>query len=113
MTAALATDSAWARGNRGGRGGGGGHAHHGHHYHGGGGRVFLYAAPAFYYPRYYYPAYPTPYYYPPVAPAPTQYIEQPQAGYWHYCPQLNAYYPQVQNCPGGWQVVPPQPRTGY
>jgi hypothetical protein len=40
------------------------------------------------------------------------YIEQPQQGYWHYCPGAGLYYPQVQNCPGGWQLVPPQPRTG-
>lgn len=103
VAAAVAADS-FARG-RGGHRGGGGHHHHG----GGGARVFVYAAPAFYVPRYYYPA--PAYYYPP--PAPMTYIEQPQQGYWHYCPQSGAYFPQVQTCPGGWQLVPPQPRTGY
>ena len=29
--------------------------------------------------------------------------------YWYYCPQLNAYYPYVQECPGPWQPVIPQP----
>ena len=48
-------------------------------------------------PRYYY--LPTPRY---VAPAPSP-------AYWYYCSQLNAYYPYVQECPGPWQPVMPQP----
>jgi len=83
-----------------------GHHHHHHHHHGP--RVVFYAAPVIV-PRYYYP--PAYSYYPP--PAPTYYLEQPQQGYWHYCPQSNAYYPHVQNCPGGWQLVAPQPRSAY
>jgi hypothetical protein len=43
------------------------------------------------------------------SPSPT-YIEQaPGTGYWYFCPQSNAYYPYVQECPGGWQPVLPQP----
>jgi hypothetical protein len=59
--------------------------------------VPLVAAPLFYpAPRVYYP--------PPV------YIEQPPAQpYWYFCPEANAYYPYVQQCPGGWQQVLPQP----
>jgi hypothetical protein len=28
---------------------------------------------------------------------------------WFYCPEAGAYYPYVQQCPGGWQQVAPQP----
>lgn len=70
----------------------------------------------------YYP-YPYPYPYPiyapppvvvvPAAPPPV-YIERPQAvplepGYWYYCHEAQAYYPHVQQCPGPWQKVAPQP----
>ena len=50
--------------------------------------------------------YPAPsYYYPP----PAAYIEQaPTPAYWYFCPELNAYYPYVQECPGVWQPVLPQ-----
>ena len=101
---AMAAD-AFAHGRRGGSGGRGWSGHH-RHFHGGA-AVFI-GAPLFI-PRYY-----APYYYPaPVYSAPPPvYVEQPQQGYWHYCPQSNAYYPQVQTCPGGWQLVPPQPSTG-
>ncbi len=41
---------------------------------------------------------------------PPTYIEDaPSPEYWYFCPQLNAYYPYVQECPGGWQPVLPQP----
>jgi len=56
----------------------------------------LYSAPAYYYP-------------PPVT-----YVEQapayaePAPDYWYFCPELNAYYPYVQECPGAWQPVLPQ-----
>jgi hypothetical protein len=49
-----------------------------------------------------------------VAPAPT-YVEPPpvaqsfQPGYWYFCQEANAYYPYVQQCPGPWQQVIPQP----
>jgi len=50
------------------------------------------------------------FYPPPVIYAPPQtYIEQaPSQSYWYFCPELNAYYPYVQQCPGGWQQVVPQ-----
>ena len=98
FAAALWIDEADARDRRGHR-----QFRHKPHSHG---RIVFYAAPVFI-ARPYYPA---PVYYAPP-PAPTQYIEQPQQGYWHYCPGAGAYYPQVQTCPGGWQLVPPQPRT--
>jgi hypothetical protein len=67
-------------------------------------RVGVYIGAPLYAP-FYYPA-PTYYYY---SPAPT-YIEQaPTPAYWYFCPELNAYYPYVPECPGGWQPVPPQP----
>jgi hypothetical protein len=51
--------------------------------------------------------YPAPSYY--YSPDPS-YIEQaPGPAYWYFCPQLNAYYPYVQECPGGWEPVLPQP----
>lgn len=114
---AVVADSASAHGGGRGRGGfhGGargvsGHSGHFHHFRGGG-AVFI-GVPFYYGPRYFYPA-PYYYHYPYYPPAPTYYIEQPQPGYWHYCPQSGAYFPQVQICPGGWQLVPPQPRSGY
>jgi hypothetical protein len=110
----LGTTVADARGGRGhGPARSYGHSHSHGHGHGGGARVFFYAAPVFVgayaASRYYYP--------PPVyvAPAPPAvYIEQPvpdpaAQAYWYYCPQSNAYYPQVQSCAGGWQRVAPQP----
>ncbi|MBI3140230.1 MAG: hypothetical protein HYZ19_00020 [Rhodocyclales bacterium] len=61
-------------------------------------------------------SWPSPYYYyPPVVvrPAPPPvYIEQGQEAapaYWHYCAEPKGYYPYVQECPGGWQRVPPSP----
>jgi hypothetical protein len=72
----------------------------------------FFAAPVFIGPPYPYPYYPYPY-----VPAPgyyqdpPHYIEQEGApgSYWYYCPQANGYYPYVQQCPGGWQPVVPQP----
>jgi hypothetical protein len=116
LVAAAASGSAFAAGR--GRGGGGhsgshsgAHSGHGgtHHHHRFSTGVFI-GAPLFYFPRAYY--YPAPYSYDPP-PAPSYYVEQPQLGYWHYCPSAGAYYPQVQTCPEGWQLVPPQPRSGY
>ena len=84
--------------------------------------------PYWYGPRY-YPSYP--YYYAPVvvSPPPVTYIEQPQyapppapqvapqaapnpASFWYYCQGSGAYYPYVQQCPGGWQRVSPTPPGG-
>ena len=70
---------------------------------GGGARVGVFIAAPLYAPLF-YPA-PTYYYSPPPA-----YIEQaPTPDYWYFCPELNAYYPYVEECPGGWQPVLPQP----
>lgn len=57
-------------------------------------------APYFAYPRFYNP--------PPLYEAPLP----PDVLY--YCPQYDAYYPQVPDCPGGWQrlslqAAPPAP----
>ena len=76
--------------------------------------------PWYYPPTYYYPPY-----YPPYQPiviqrAPQVYVEQyapPQeippaperSNYWYYCAAAKAYYPYVNECPGGWQKVLPQP----
>ena len=111
------------RGDGGYHGGGGGHGRVG---------VFI-GAPLFwgldysypYFPYSYpypypYPSYPYPYYYPPYGPSatlPPVYVEQgneeaappPQSGYWYYCANPPGYYPYVQECPGGWQRVAPQP----
>jgi hypothetical protein len=45
--------------------------------------------------------FPPSYYYPP----PPAYVAPPTPLY-YYCQAYGAYYPQVQDCPGGWQVVP-------
>jgi hypothetical protein len=70
-----------------------------------GARVGVFIGAPLYAPLLYsYPA-PSYYYSPPPA-----YIEQaPTPAYWYFCPELNAYYPHVQACPGGWQPVLPQP----
>ncbi|MEK6243386.1 MAG: hypothetical protein AABM33_02710 [Pseudomonadota bacterium] len=114
---------------------GGGHGHGGGR-HFGGGRALFFAAPLiaasilasrYYYPPSYYYDSPS-YYYPPhvyYPPTPPVYIEQggspsyavpPQSqyqpdsqSYWYYCQASRGYYPHVQNCPGGWQRVAPQP----
>jgi hypothetical protein len=119
-------------------GGGGGWSGHGGGgswgWHGGGGNwghsggvVFgtsVFVGPGFWgpwwngpaYPYYPYPYYSYPYYggVPPVVQQdPQVYIQQPepqaqQANYWYYCQNPQGYYPQVQQCPGGWMtVVPP------
>lgn len=115
------------RGSSGGHGGGhgysgarGGSLSHGHYGHSGhyyrpyyGGRVVV-GVPYYGYPYYTYPAYydPVPAYYPPASP-PAYYYEQQSApeaqGDWFYCTLSRAYYPQVQDCPGGWQRVAPRP----
>jgi hypothetical protein len=64
-----------------------------------------------YYPYYYYPYYPQP----PVVrqQAPVyEYEQQPsqqQEYYWYFCPEADAYYPYVKQCPGGWKKVVPTP----
>ena len=80
-----------------------------------------YYYPRSYYAPYYAPYYYSPYYYPPsVLTVPTEppvYIERedaaepaPQASAsWYYCADPQGYYPYVEQCPGGWQAVPPRP----
>jgi hypothetical protein len=53
-------------------------------------------------------------------PAPPVYIQQQNAGasapdsqtsFWHYCRAPEGYYPEVKDCPDGWQQVAPQPAS--
>jgi hypothetical protein len=57
-----------------------------------------------YWPRYAYPPV-------VVTPAPRVYIQPapPPPQYWYYCDAAQAYYPYVQQCPGGWRAVSPTP----
>ena len=93
-----------------------------HHRHGHIGLYFGLGVPLAGWGWYGAPYYPY-YYYPPtnvvVVPQPQTYIQQdapaapaapaPQAGYWYYCADAQAYYPYVKECPAGWQRVTPQP----
>ncbi|HSQ05489.1 MAG TPA: hypothetical protein VLN59_15725 [Burkholderiales bacterium] len=81
------------------RGGSGGHRFSGSHFRGG----LAFGLPFIVVPGYTY-ASSYPYYYPPVVAMPPQYIEQAD-DYHYYCPQLGAYFPDVQQCPGPWQLV--------
>lgn len=45
--------------------------------------------------------------YGPTAPPPPVVEQRLPAGYWYYCAEANAYYPQIQHCEGGWQQVAP------
>jgi hypothetical protein len=115
------------RGGHGYRGHGhGGHGHRGHwhgghghrgHWHGGA-RVFI--SPSFVVPfGPYWRPYWEPYGYPPVvvAPSPRVYVQPsspvavqpPPPSYWYYCEESRAYYPYVEQCPGGWRTVTPTP----
>ena len=83
-------------------------------------------APDFWYyaPPYYYapPVYYDPYYYPPAVAVPSPppvYVEQggmepapAPSHWWYYCVDAKAYYPYVNECPGGWQRVSPEPPPG-
>jgi hypothetical protein len=83
-----------------------------------------YPYPYPYGPRYYgwpyydWPAYP-PVVVPPAVvvtpPAPTVYVERPPepqappaAGYWYWCAEPQGWYPDVRECPNGWQQVAPR-----
>jgi hypothetical protein len=55
--------------------------------------------------------------YVPVPSTPPTYIERDSAephdapllpGFWYYCWQPAGFYPDVPDCPGGWQAVPPR-----
>lgn len=108
-----------------------GRGYHGGGYHGGGwrggvwiGAPIVIGAPYYYPPYYYpyYPSYPYPYRYgPPVVreyiyeqpaqrQAPT--VVAPQTPTWYYCRESKAYYPYVNECPGGWDSVPAKPPAG-
>lgn len=92
--------------------------HHRHFRHRG--AVFI-GAPLFFGwpywgPDYYYSSYP----YRRVISVPAEplvYIERGDAaappgsevGYWYHCPSPEGYYPYVNECPGGWRKVDPQP----
>ena len=47
-------------------------------------------------------------------PPPMVYIErpadpvQPAAGFWYWCAAPQGWYPEVSECPQGWQAVPPR-----
>lgn len=92
-------------------------------------RSSYYYGPRYGYPSYGYPGYGWGYPYPQVVvpppviyspPAPTVYIErppepsqpaateQPLAGYWYWCADPQGWYPNVGECPAGWQPVPPR-----
>jgi hypothetical protein len=90
-------------------------------YHRGHARVGAFIAAPLFLPGYFdAPFYDYYFYNPPLlnAPAaPTTYIQQGAAppsdeageGSWYYCADPQGYYPYVQQCPGGWQQVSPQP----
>jgi hypothetical protein len=93
-------DDAWAQ-KKGSFGGG-------HHHR----RVFVGSTFYFGPPMWY--AYPGPYYYAPVYIAtetePTVYVEKfdgtPSADAGEiYCPSMGGHYPDVQDCPNGWQRI--------
>jgi len=121
VLAAVALDSEARSGSGGGRGGSGGRGHamsgaksgphpgHVHHFHHGGTRVFIGASFAAWPAAYYY--YGPGYYYPPAYYAPVPVVPAPQ--YWYYCAPAGAYYPYVQNCPVGWELVIPTPPQPY
>lgn len=137
LLAAFAAESAFAAGGRGRSGSGQAHfsggagahsgssarfsrahrARAGSHRHFFGRTLGVFVAGPLFWPGYFYPP---PYYYPPVvaAPrAPTEYIEMGVApaapsesqAMWYFCAEPEGYYPYVQQCPGGWQTVPPRP----
>jgi hypothetical protein len=96
-----------------------GHDFRGHGFRGshrsGGARVFIRPSIIVPFGAYWGP-YWEPYDYPPVvvAPSPRVYAQplapvQPPPFYWYYCDAAQAYYPYVQQCPGGWRPVTPTP----
>ncbi len=90
----------------------GGHGFHGGSRWHGGTRVFIGGTVGWWgWPGWWGPGWwgaPYPYYAAPpvvVQPAPAP----PAQAYWYYCQSAGAYYPYVQDCPGGWMQVVPQP----
>ena len=108
-----------------------GHGHHGKHHHHHHVHPYYGVWPAWGFGfgsfGYMPPYYPPPYYgYPPAAGRfvpPAVYIErkdvaqpaQPttgsQANFWHYCRSAEGYYPEVKECPDGWEQVAPTPQA--
>ena len=91
-----------------------------------------YHGPRYYPPRLVYPpawsVWPPPVYAPPAVvipppvvltpPAPPVYVERgdvaaaeapPAAGYWYWCADPQGWYPDLTECPAGWQPVLPRP----
>ena len=56
-------------------------------------------------------AYPYPAYPPPVVESPPPVYLPPRPQYWYYCQNPQGYYPYVNQCPGGWLEVVPQPTS--
>jgi hypothetical protein len=126
LAAALtaAPDETWAGGRGGGhRAGarsGSFHHHHGFHRRAFVGGTFFFGAPYYPWPYYGYPVEPWPRYgYPAAFPSyspPTRYVEKyedtptPETKDWVFCPSAGASYPDVQECPGGWQRVIENPK---
>lgn len=136
LSGTLASSSAMAqhRGYGGGGGRSGGYSHSGGYGHGGGVRFGIslglpiyasgyYPAPYYSYPAYAYAPFPyraPAYAYPPAttgySSSPPVYAERGAAqaapapsqvqGDWYYCAESGAYYPDVSECPAGWQRVP-------
>lgn len=46
-----------------------------------------------------------------AAPQPAPQVQQQplESGFWYYCRNPAGYYPNVNECPGGWEKVPPRP----
>jgi hypothetical protein len=110
LTIAATPEGAWPGGRGGGghgRGARGGHHHHARSFGG-----FFVGAPLYPYPYYYYGS--PPYYYgygqPQYAPA-SVYVEKFEGTPTSetqgevFCADREAYYPDVHDCPGGWQRV--------
>lgn len=96
-----------------------GHGHHKHGHHPRSRADIIIAPPVIQSWYYRSPPY-TIYSYPPIVAAPASppiYIEQGSvlapaeqpATFWHYCNNPQGYYPQVKECPSGWQAVPAGP----
>ncbi len=63
-------------------------------------------APVYVPRRYYYV--PPPVYVAPVIAAVPMVLPSMNSGYWYFCPDSQAYYPYVLECPSGWLQVVPQ-----
>ncbi len=52
--------------------------------------------------------------YAPEWSEPVEYIERDSGparlpAYWYYCPEAQAFHPEIEDCPGGWQELVSQP----